>query len=108
MLSQRWLTISRFSGCGGQAQLLEQEFAVLIEQHADAPGLRQNAPDQLQLPAQRRITPQQAQVRRLRSAETLPRLQAADAQHQRRRALGVLQAPVEAGQVEQNQAQAGR
>lgn len=81
---------------------------MLIEQDADAPGLRQDSPDQLQLPAQRRIAPEQTQARRLGIGETLARLQAADAQHQRRGALRVLQAPVETRQIEQDQAQAGR
>ncbi|UDI91551.1 hypothetical protein I5961_20740 [Pseudomonas sp. IAC-BECa141] len=93
---------------GRRLQLLEQELAVLVEQHADAPGLGQNPADQLQLTTQRRIGPQQAQVGWLHVAEALPGLQAADAQDQSRRALAFLHAPIEARQIEQNQAQTRR
>ncbi len=47
---------------GGLAQFGEQELAVLIVQHADAPGLRQHGPYQTQLPSRRRIAPEQAEL----------------------------------------------
>jgi len=60
------------------------------------------------LALQRRVTPQQADFARHALAQALVGLQAADAQHQGRRPLGILQAPVEAGQVQQDQARIGR
>eukprot|EP00659_Diplonema_papillatum_P017894 gene17894-biopygen18102 len=95
-------------GRGVLAQLAQQELAVDAIEHADAPGLRQDAGDQAQLSVQRWVAPQQADLRRQRGTQALARLQAADAQHQGRWALGVLQAPIKAGQVQQDQAGAGR
>lgn len=95
-------------GCGMLAQFRQQEFAVATVQHANAPGLGQDIGDQAQLPVQRRIAPQQADLAGHMAAQALAGLQATDAQHQGGRALGVLQAPVEARQVQQDQAGAGR
>ncbi|MOA24245.1 hypothetical protein D3C78_1449180 [compost metagenome] len=75
-----------------------------VVKHADPLHLRQDGADQPQLPRHRRIAPQQAQVRRRCFAQAIVGLLAADAQHQGGRPPGVLQAPVEAGQVKQDQA----
>ncbi|MNY18574.1 hypothetical protein D3C86_1519620 [compost metagenome] len=88
----------------GLTQLLQEEFAVIVIQHANPFHLGQEDPGQAQLAIQRRITPEQAQARGQGVAQVLPCLQAADAQYQGCRALAVLQAPVEAWQIEQDQA----
>ncbi len=62
VLSQRWATSFQTQWLGGLAQFGEQELAVLIVQHADAPGLRQHGPYQTQLPSRRRIAPEQAEL----------------------------------------------
>ena len=90
------------------AQLGQEELTVVAVEHADPPRLGQDAGDQVQLAIQRRVTPQQADARVLRAAQALVGLQPADAQHQGWRALVVLQAPFEAGQVEQDQPRVGR
>ena len=63
--------------------------------------------DQAQLTVQWRVAPEQADFSRMGVAQALPGLQAADAQYQGGRPLGILQAPVQAGQVEEDQAGAG-
>ncbi|MNL03898.1 hypothetical protein D3C87_1244470 [compost metagenome] len=93
---------------GGLAQFVQQKLTVTVVEHADSSGLGQKNTGQAQLPSQRRIAPQQAQVWGLVGTQPLARLQATDAQYQCRRALGILQAPVEARQVKQDQTGSGR
>ena len=94
-------------GLGGLHQFAQQELTAGIVKHANALGLGQDMDDQAQLTLQRRVAPEQADFRRVRVAQALPGLEAADAQHQSGRPLGILQAPVEAGQVEEDQTGAG-
>ncbi|ESW39434.1 hypothetical protein O164_12185 [Pseudomonas taiwanensis SJ9] len=89
---------------GGVAQLFEQKAAVLTVQHTNALGLRQQVARQAQLPAQRRIAPQQREERGPRLSQALFSLYPADPHGQGRRAGSFREAPFQCGVVQQDQA----
>ncbi len=86
------------------AQLFKQEPTVLAVQHSNALCLRQQVARKAQLPAQRRVTPQQGEERWARLSQALLSLYPAYAHGQRWRAGVFTQPPFQGGIVHQNQA----